>query len=99
MIPVWLHVLSIVALRLGLAVALWIVWDEATRPQQMWVMNLVWPLTARHGAHALACFDAKTYPELLRCAKRRPDLECGDDYARSEPRLGRIDSPNHGFDD
>jgi len=43
-IPFWLHVLSIASLALGFASALTIAGDEFRHPQQMWIMNLVWPL-------------------------------------------------------
>lgn len=49
MVPVWLHILSIAVLVLGLACAAIIVWDEFYRPQNMWIMNVVWPVTALFG--------------------------------------------------
>jgi hypothetical protein len=48
--PTWLHVLALASLALALACALIIVIDEAVRPQQMWIMNLVWPLCALFGS-------------------------------------------------
>lgn len=50
MIPTWLHVLSIAALSLGFICAAIIAVDEVRRPQHMWIMNVVWPLTALFGA-------------------------------------------------
>ncbi|HEY1736965.1 MAG TPA: DUF4396 domain-containing protein [Methylovirgula sp.] len=44
--PFWLHALSILSLVLGMLCALVIVFDETRRPQTMWIMNAVWPLTA-----------------------------------------------------
>ncbi|MEO7335662.1 MAG: DUF4396 domain-containing protein, partial [Caldimonas sp.] len=49
MFPGWLHGLSIVALLLGLACALVIAVDVMRHPQQMAVMNVVWPVTALFG--------------------------------------------------
>jgi Domain of unknown function (DUF4396) len=46
MIPTWLHLLAIASLALGAICALWIAIDETKHPQHMWVMNLVWPITA-----------------------------------------------------
>ena len=46
MVPGWLHVLSIVFLALGLVLALAVAADEVRRPQAMWIMNVVWPVTA-----------------------------------------------------
>lgn len=48
--PIWLHLLSIISLALALASAATIVADEVKRPQHMWIMNLVWPLTALFGS-------------------------------------------------
>ena len=49
MIPAWLHALSIAFLLLGLACAFVIAVDEWRHPQRMWIMNLVWPVTALFG--------------------------------------------------
>ena len=47
--PIWLHDLSIVSLVLGALCALIIVADLFRRPQHMWIMNVVWPVTALFG--------------------------------------------------
>lgn len=47
--PDWLHTLSIAMLSLGFVCAVTIALDEVRRPQKMWIMNLVWPLTALFG--------------------------------------------------
>ncbi|WP_297298146.1 DUF4396 domain-containing protein [uncultured Methylovirgula sp.] len=47
--PLWLHILAEISLELGLVSALIIIADETSRPQQMWIMNLVWPLCALFG--------------------------------------------------
>ncbi|MEO9227389.1 MAG: DUF4396 domain-containing protein [Devosia sp.] len=49
MIPTWLHVLSIAFLTLGFVCAGIIVYDEWRHPQQMWIMNVVWPVAALFG--------------------------------------------------
>jgi hypothetical protein len=46
MVPGWLHVLAIVALLLGFGSAALIAFDEIKHPQPMWIMNVVWPVTA-----------------------------------------------------
>jgi hypothetical protein len=50
MIPTWMTDLSIASLCLGAACALVIAFDEIRRPQRMWIMNLVWPITALFGS-------------------------------------------------
>ncbi len=48
--PHWLFGLSIASIVLGAACAIVIVVDECKRPQKMWIMNVVWPLTALFGS-------------------------------------------------
>ena len=50
MIPTWLHVLSIVALAAGACCALVIAAHLAAHPQRMWIMDVVWPVTALFGS-------------------------------------------------
>lgn len=47
--PGWLHTLAILTLSLGAVCAITIALDELRRPQKMWIMNLVWPITALFG--------------------------------------------------
>jgi Domain of unknown function (DUF4396) len=49
MIPGWINVLAIASLLAGLACAAWIAFDEMQHPQHIWIMNLVWPITALYG--------------------------------------------------
>ena len=49
MVPLWLHDLSIAYLALGAASAVAIAVDLIGRPQHMWIMNVVWPVTALFG--------------------------------------------------
>jgi hypothetical protein len=49
MVPAWLHDLSWGFLALGALCALVIAADELKRPQHMWIMNIVWPVTALFG--------------------------------------------------
>ena len=48
--PDWLHDLSIASLALAALCAVVIALDELRRPQKMWIMYLVWPLTALFGS-------------------------------------------------
>lgn len=50
MIPQWVSVLSIAMLALGGVCAIWIALDLLVRGgQHMWIMNIVWPVTALFG--------------------------------------------------
>ena len=48
--PDWLHTLAIVSLAIAFTCAIVIALDELRRPQKMWIMYLVWPLTALFGS-------------------------------------------------
>jgi hypothetical protein len=47
--PAWLHALSIASLSIAAACAVVISIDLVRRPQKMWIMDVVWPLTALFG--------------------------------------------------
>lgn len=53
MIPVWLHAVSIAYVSLGLVCASFIAQDLVRHPQNMWIMNIVWPVTALFGTLAV----------------------------------------------
>jgi hypothetical protein len=44
--PAWLVVISWIWIGVGAACFFIIFFDETKRPQHMWIMNLVWPITA-----------------------------------------------------
>ncbi len=50
MVPYWLHVLAILSVLLAIGCALVAAVDVARHPQQMWIMNLVWPVTALYAS-------------------------------------------------
>lgn len=54
MIPAWLHELSIAYLWLGAISAVVLAIDVSRRAQRMWIMNLVWPLSALFGTVLVA---------------------------------------------
>lgn len=49
MVPPWLHLVAVAFLVVGLLCATLIAVDETRHPQHMWIMNLVWPVTALFG--------------------------------------------------
>lgn len=49
MTPAWLHELSLAYLMLGGVCSLAITLDLVRHPQHMWIMNVVWPVTALFG--------------------------------------------------
>ncbi len=50
MFPATLHLISWISLALATVCALIIVADEFRRPQKMWIMNIVWPISALFGS-------------------------------------------------
>lgn len=67
MVPDWLHVLSIATLVLGAACSLYIVYAVIRNSQQMWIMNVVWPVTALFGT----VFTTWAYLRYGRLATKR----------------------------
>ncbi len=49
MIPHYIHDISLLSLVLGGVCCLIVVADEFRHPQKMWIMNIVWPVTALFG--------------------------------------------------
>ena len=59
MVPGWLQTLSMAYVILAIICAMAVVADLVARPQKMWIMNLVWPLTALYaGPFALWAYHA-----------------------------------------
>lgn len=77
MVPPWLHVLSIAMLLLGAACALYIARDVARNPQKMWIMNVVWPVTALFGT-VLTTWGYLRYGRLATRQKALQAKERGD---------------------
>jgi hypothetical protein len=78
MVPQWLHVLSIASLVLGLACASVIAVDLRRRPQHMWIMNIVWPVTALF-ASVLAVWGYFAYGRLATAEKAHAAMKRGEE--------------------
>ncbi len=50
MVPAWLSLLSWFSLALAIVCAALIAFDVARHPQKMWIMDIVWPVTALFGS-------------------------------------------------
>jgi Domain of unknown function (DUF4396) len=77
MIPAWLHDLSIAALALGLVCAAVVLVDVMRQPQHMFIMNLVWPVTALFGTLATV-WGYFAYGRLATEAKAHAAMERGE---------------------
>ncbi len=77
-IPGWLHALSIASLCVGFASALWIAWDEAHHPQQMRIMNFVWPVTGLY-APFVGVWGYCKWGRLATAARKQAAAARGED--------------------
>jgi Domain of unknown function (DUF4396) len=66
MTPDWLHLLAVSYLLLGLVCAMGIAIHLFVQPQKMWIMYLVWPITALFGTVAVALIYALDVRHLRR---------------------------------
>lgn len=71
LMPTELVIISYVTLALGAAAALWIAFDLRRHPQQMAVMNVVWPVCALFGGPLLFWF-------YLRYGRASPAMESSE---------------------
>lgn len=82
MVPVWLHYLSIGSVALGVICAVIIAIDVLHYPQQMWIMDIVWPVTALFGTVWIAGqyfvygrLTTREQAHLTKQQKREPSRE------------------------
>lgn len=100
MFPSWLGSLAWLCLGVAFACAAWIAIDEIRHPQHMWIMNIVWPVSALFGSvlwlalylrHGRARTRAPRHAKRERSAAREaaPQGESGGPR-RSSPGLAAI---------
>lgn len=77
MTPVWLHVVATASLIIGFLCAIWIAVDIARHPQHMWIMNVVWPVTALFG-HVLALLGYYMYGRIAADEVADPAIKRGE---------------------
>ena len=79
MIPEWFTVLSVFMLVTGLACALIIIFDLLSgHRQHMWIMNVVWPVTALFGT-VIAVWAYYRYGRLAMHRKAKEAMKRGED--------------------
>ncbi len=59
--PLWLDIISIASLLVGFACAAVVAADVVKRPQPMWIMNIVWPVTTLFGTVLVTACYFRTY--------------------------------------
>ena len=74
MVPAWLSILAWVSLGCAFASAAWLSVEQIRRPPKMWIMGIVWPVTALYmGPVAIWAYysmglrskDEKTFPQIV----------------------------------
>ena len=78
MIPDWLHLLAIAYLLLGAVCAVVIAFDEIRHLQHMWIMNLVWRITALFGT-VWILWQYFVYGRLATREQVQPAMQRGQD--------------------
>jgi hypothetical protein len=78
MIPNWLHYLSLASLTLGFFCALIIAIDITRQPQHMFIMNIVWPVTALF-CGPFAIWGYYKYGRLATHDKAQAAMDRGED--------------------
>ncbi len=67
--PQWLHILAWIYICICVACALGIAVHTIFRPQKMWIMGLVWPITALY----MGPFAVATYRRSLPVSEKKPE--------------------------
>ena len=78
MVPDWLHYLAIASLALGGLCAALLAVQVARLPQHMWIMKIVWPVTALFGT-VLAVWAYFRYGRLASHEQAHAAMERGED--------------------
>ncbi|HWR16454.1 MAG TPA: DUF4396 domain-containing protein [Terriglobales bacterium] len=88
--PEWLHLLAWVYLGLCTAIALWIVFDILSgRRQRMWIMHLVWPITAMYFGPVAAWLYVRSRPVSV-ASSPRPDEHTKEHMQQMEPTREQV---------
>ena len=93
MIPEWLHTLAVAAILGGFVCALIIVLHMLRWPQHMWIMNVVWPVTALYSG-PLALWFYFRYGSLnthaaMKLAKEKAKSRRRKNSRRSQSSVGK----------
>jgi hypothetical protein len=88
--PEWLHVLAWFYLALCSATALWIVFDIARgNRQKMWIMHIVWPITAMYFGPVAAWMYWRT-KSVSTASVPKPDQETREKMKEMEPTREQV---------
>lgn len=75
--PEWLHALAWLSLTMCLLCAIWIATDEYRRRQKMWIMNIVWPVTALYFGPLAVWLYRRTQPQMVKGRKQKKNASTG----------------------
>ncbi len=86
----WLHVVAWIYIGVCSLIALWIASDIAMgRRQKMWIMDLVWPITAMYFGPVAAWMYLRTRPLSLKQSPD-PDKETKEQMKKMEPTREQV---------
>lgn len=78
MIPEWLQIASLASLAVAALCSVAIAIDEVSHPQHMWIMNVVWPVTALFGS-VVALWGYFRYGRLATHENAMPAMKRGEE--------------------
>lgn len=88
--PEWLQVLAWMYIAICSAVALWMIGDILLgRRQKMWIMDLVWPITAMYFGPVAAWMYLRTRPVSL-AVSPQPDQHTKESMKNMEPTREQV---------
>ena len=85
--PEWLQLLAWISLVTCFLCALWIVIDEGRRPQKMWIMNLMWPMSALYSGPFAVWLYRRTLPHMAQRNRNQKHVKsrANSDRSRTAP--------------
>lgn len=82
--PEWLHIIAWIYIGICVVCALGIAIHALLRPQKMWIMGLVWPITALYMGPFATYMYRKSLP-VLESKPRVPQMEATAERLKDEP--------------
>lgn len=86
--PEWLHIVAWAYLSLSFVSTLIITFDELRRPQNMMIMNFVWPITALYGGPFAVWGYLKSGPKLTKAHMQQMQMEIQAELSRETTKSG-----------
>ncbi len=82
--PEWLHIVAWLYIAICLACALGIAIHTLSRPQQMWIMGLVWPITALYMGPLAVAMYRRSLP-MMEKKLQTPEIKAMQERYKNNP--------------